>query len=61
MPEWRHYITMAGSSLLTAMLLAVPASAGNVNVIEGDTAEFRVTVQPKSPNRDTGAGTSIRV
>ena len=61
MPEWRHYITIAGSSLLTAMLLSVPASAGNVNVIEGDIAEFRVTVQPKSPDRGTGAGTSIRV
>ena len=53
---------------LAALMLAVPAHAGNVTVTEGETAQFEITVTPKSGNGessrirlwyDTDGGTAV--
>ncbi len=56
-----HDLRRAGCGLLAALLLAGSASAADVTVIEGETARFAITVQPKFHTRSDGRAMPIRV
>ncbi len=55
--DWRE----AGCGLLAALLLAVPATAADVTVTEGETARFAITVQPTAPSPGDGRALPIRL